>query len=130
MERELLYENTWMIEDAGVRIFILKGSEKTLVIDTGRSGLDLRPELQDDTPYELLNTHADPDHIAGNCFLKPSICIPPKHRSTIISTMAQAILSLSGTVISSISETALSKSFIFPATHPAASASLTAPVVH
>ena len=42
MKRELLYENTWMIEDAGVRIFILKGTEKTLVIDTGRSGLDLR----------------------------------------------------------------------------------------
>ena len=70
MKRELLYENTWMIEDAGVRIFILKGTEKTLVIDTGRSGLDLRPELQDDTPYELLNTHADPDHIAGNCFFE------------------------------------------------------------
>ena len=68
MKRELIFENTWKIEDDGVRIFILRGSEKTLVIDTGRSGIDLRGELENDQPYELLNTHADPDHIAGNQF--------------------------------------------------------------
>ena len=45
MKRELIFENTWKIEDDGVRIFILRGSEKTLVIDTGRSGIDLRGEL-------------------------------------------------------------------------------------
>ena len=30
---ELLFEDTWAIEDAGVRIFILKGKDKTIVID-------------------------------------------------------------------------------------------------
>lgn len=30
---ELLCEDTWAIEDAGVRIFILKGKDKTIVID-------------------------------------------------------------------------------------------------
>ena len=34
MKPELLFEDTWAIEDAGVRIFILKGKEKVLVIDT------------------------------------------------------------------------------------------------
>ena len=68
MNRELLFENTWVVEDSGVRIFILRGTEKTLVIDTGRSGLDIRGCLEDDQPCELLNTHADGDHIAGNRF--------------------------------------------------------------
>lgn len=36
------------------------------MIDTGRSGLDVRPLLPEGLPYELLNTHADMDHIAGN----------------------------------------------------------------
>ena len=68
MKPELLFEDTWAIEDAGVRIFILKGKEKVLVIDTGRSGIDVRPLLPEGLPYELLNTHADMDHIAGNHF--------------------------------------------------------------
>ena len=68
MNRELIFENTWVVEDSGVRIFILRGTEKTLVIDTGRSGLDIRGCLEDDQPSELLNTHADGDHIAGNRF--------------------------------------------------------------
>ena len=68
MNRELIFENTWVVEDSGVRIFILRGTEKTLVIDTGRSGLDIRGCLEDDRPCELLNTHADGDHIAGNRF--------------------------------------------------------------
>ena len=64
----LIFENTWQIEDAGVRIFILTGSERALVIDTGRSGLDVRKAVESvtDLPCDLLNTHADPDHIAGN----------------------------------------------------------------
>ena len=39
-----------------------------MVVDTGRSGLDIRSIVENvtDLPYDLLNTHADPDHIAGN----------------------------------------------------------------
>ena len=63
-----LYENTWMIEDMGVRIFILAGNEKALVIDTGMTGLPICDIVRHvtDLPVVLLNTHADPDHIAGN----------------------------------------------------------------
>ncbi len=65
---ELIFENSWTIEDDGVRIFILAGTERALVIDSGRSGLNVR-ELAEglvSLPCELLNTHADPDHTAGN----------------------------------------------------------------
>jgi len=70
MKPEKIFENTWAIDDDGVRIFILAGTERALVIDTGRSGPDIRPMVESvtDLPYKLLNTHADPDHIAGNRF--------------------------------------------------------------
>ena len=78
MKPEPIFENTWVIEDEGVRIFILTGTERALVIDTGRSGLDVRPTVENVTqlPYELLNTHADPDHIAGNRFFSSSYMHP------------------------------------------------------
>lgn len=63
-----LYENTWTVEDMGVRCFILAGETKALLIDTGRTGIALRDIARTvtDLPIILLNTHADPDHIAGN----------------------------------------------------------------
>ena len=63
-----LYENTWAAEDGNVRIFILAGTEKALMIDSGTTGipvLDIARKVTD-LPVMLLNTHADPDHIAGN----------------------------------------------------------------
>ena len=77
-----LYRNTWVIEDMGVRIFLLSGEEKALLIDTGRSALPLREIAAQytDLPLLLLNTHADPDHISGNgafeeFFMHPSEAI-------------------------------------------------------
>ncbi|MBO7711677.1 MAG: MBL fold metallo-hydrolase [Lachnospiraceae bacterium] len=63
-----LYDNTWAIQDMGVRIFILAGTEKVLVVDTGMSALPVHDIVRQvsDLPVMLLNTHADPDHIAGN----------------------------------------------------------------
>ena len=34
-----LFENTWTLEDNGVRIFLLAGKEKALLIDTGMTGI-------------------------------------------------------------------------------------------
>ena len=64
------FENTWAVEDEGVRFFILAGIERALVIDAGRSGLDIRSVVKSVTslPFDLLITHADPDHTAGNRF--------------------------------------------------------------
>ena len=63
-----LFKNTWAETDQGVRFFLLAGKEKALLIDTGVTGLDLRSLISPhtDLPVQLLNTHADRDHIAGN----------------------------------------------------------------
>lgn len=63
-----LYENTWAELDVGVRIFLLTGRDKALVIDTGMNGLDIHALVATHTslPHQLLNTHADRDHIASN----------------------------------------------------------------
>ena len=61
-------ENTYRIEDGMVRFFVLLGSEKALMIDTGMNtpdAIDAARKITD-KPIELLNTHADRDHISGN----------------------------------------------------------------
>lgn len=61
-------DNTWRIEDSMVRMFLLTGTEKALLIDTGMTRPDARTIAESLTtlPLMLLNTHADPDHISGN----------------------------------------------------------------
>ena len=60
--------DTWRIEDGGVRFFVLEGTEKALMIDSGMNTPDARLLAESVTkkPLELLNTHADRDHISGN----------------------------------------------------------------
>ena len=59
---------TWAVQDENVRFFILAGDARALIIDSGISGLDVKQIAREvtDLPLMLLNTHADPDHIAGN----------------------------------------------------------------
>ena len=60
-------EDTWIIEEGGVRFFLLKGTEKALLIDSGmmiRNARDIAASLTD-LPVSLLNTHADMDHIGS-----------------------------------------------------------------
>ena len=61
-------EGTYRIEDNGVRFFLLEGTEKAILIDSGRGTPDARAIAESLTalPLMLLNTHADPDHISGN----------------------------------------------------------------
>ena len=61
-------EKTWLIEDGGVRLFLLEGSKKALLIDSGmnlNNARDIAGELTA-LPISLLNTHADRDHIGSN----------------------------------------------------------------
>ncbi len=61
-------ENTWRIEDGGVRLFLLAGTEKALLIDSGmnlHTARDVAAGLTD-LPIFLLNTHADMDHVGSN----------------------------------------------------------------
>jgi hydroxyacylglutathione hydrolase len=61
-------DNTWRMEDNGVRFFLLTGTEKALLIDSGMKTPDAKQIAESLTklPIMLLNTHADPDHISGN----------------------------------------------------------------
>lgn len=68
MEIIKITENTYRIEDGFVRFFLLEGTEKALLIDTGMTTVNAREIAESITslPLELINTHADPDHIGGN----------------------------------------------------------------
>ena len=61
-------DNTWRIEDTGVRFYLLCGTERAALIDTGMNTPDARQIAEGLTslPLILINTHADPDHISGN----------------------------------------------------------------
>lgn len=61
-------ERTWSFEEEGVRFFLLEGEDRALLIDSGmetRNARDLAEGLTG-RPVELLNTHADMDHIGSN----------------------------------------------------------------
>ena len=61
-------EDTWRIENDMVRFFLLKGTEKALLIDTGmtvRHAREIAAALTG-LPVLLLNTHADGDHTGCN----------------------------------------------------------------
>lgn len=61
-------ENSWRIEDSGVRFFLLMGTERALLIDSGMridNARDIAEEMID-LPILLVNTHADRDHIYSN----------------------------------------------------------------
>jgi glyoxylase-like metal-dependent hydrolase (beta-lactamase superfamily II) len=61
-------DDTWRMEDNGVRFFLFCGTEKAALIDTGMNSPDAKEiaEGLTDLPLILINTHADPDHISGN----------------------------------------------------------------
>ena len=61
-------DNTYRIEDGGVRFFLLTGEERALMIDSGMNTPDAKTIVEGltDLPVELLNTHADRDHVSGN----------------------------------------------------------------
>ena len=61
-------ETTYRIEDNNVRFFLLIGTKRALLIDSGLTVTNAREiaEGLTDLPVSLLNTHSDPDHIARN----------------------------------------------------------------
>ena len=68
MEIIQINENTWRIEDGGVRFFLLAGEEKALLIDSGMEVHNAKEVARSlvNLPIELLNTHADMDHVGSN----------------------------------------------------------------
>ena len=68
MEIIQINEDTWRIEDMGVRFFLLVGEKKALLIDSGMQINNAKEIAQGLTalPIELLNTHGDRDHVGSN----------------------------------------------------------------
>lgn len=61
-------EDTYVIEEEGVRFFLLLGNNQALMIDSGMKvhhALDIAKTLTT-LPVQLLNTHADMDHCGSN----------------------------------------------------------------
>ena len=61
-------ENTWRMEDGMVRFFLLAGTERALLIDSGMMTHDAKDIAESLTtlPVSLLNTHTDGDHTGSN----------------------------------------------------------------
>ncbi len=81
-ERKQIDSQTWSFEEEGVRFFLLTGTERALLIDSGMQTHNARELAREvtDLPLSLLNTHADPDHIGSNrefdeFYMHPSECV-------------------------------------------------------
>ena len=68
MEIIKINDNTWRIEDEHVRFFLLAGEKKALLIDSGMQVHNAKEIAESivSLPVELLNTHADMDHVGSN----------------------------------------------------------------
>ena len=68
MEIIKINEDTWRIEDSGVRFFLLAGEKKALLIDSGMQVHNAKEIAEGlvNVPIELLNTHGDMDHVGSN----------------------------------------------------------------
>ncbi|MGM9608080.1 MAG: MBL fold metallo-hydrolase [Oscillospiraceae bacterium] len=70
---ELLKPDTWLISGEGASAYLLVGSERGIMIDSGESTEDIHAYVTTltDKPVELvLNTHGHFDHTGGNGFFR------------------------------------------------------------
>lgn len=68
----------WAFDQEMVRCFLILGSERALLLDTGASPCDLPAMIREitDLPVTVANTHGDGDHTANNN-LFPAVYIHP-----------------------------------------------------
>lgn len=60
-------EKITVIEEQGVRMFMLKGTKGSLLVDTGYGGGDIKHTVQNiaQNDFKVIITHPDVDHIGG-----------------------------------------------------------------
>lgn len=66
---KLVAEKVWLINDNGSdNIYLVEGTDKALLIDTGLGVANLNSCVKDITklPVIVVNTHGHPDHVGGN----------------------------------------------------------------
>jgi len=63
-----IIDDIWSIEEGGVRCFLIEGTDKAMLVDTGFGGGDIKSFAETLTylPIFLINTHTDVDHIGCN----------------------------------------------------------------
>lgn len=64
-----LADDLYCLEEVGlVNLYLLRGSERALLVDTGYGYTDYRPLIRaiTDLPLIVVNTHGDPDHALGS----------------------------------------------------------------
>lgn len=73
-----LSEDSWRIEDNGVRAFLFTGEKRALLVDTGFGTGNIREATEGLTqkPIMLVNTHADGDHIGCNALFDQAYMHP------------------------------------------------------
>lgn len=66
-------DHFWIFEEEGVRAFLLEGTDRAMLIDTGFGALPLREMVAELTglPVFLVNTHTDKDHTGRNREFSP-----------------------------------------------------------
>ncbi len=76
-------ESTWAIEEGMVRCYLLAGTERAMLIDSGNGAGDLRSVVESLTnkPVMLVNTHADGDHTGCNDQFDPPYLHPAEFAS-------------------------------------------------
>ena len=70
---EKISEHFWSIEEDGVRAFLLEGTDRAMLVDTGFGKLPLRELTAELTPLPVfvVNTHTDRDHTGRNFEFSP-----------------------------------------------------------
>lgn len=65
---ERIDDSAWRIEENGVRCFLVAGSQKAMLVDTGYGTGDLRAVVAGltDLPVMLVTSHADGDHFGAH----------------------------------------------------------------
>ena len=71
----------WQIEEEYTRSFLLVGTQRALLIDTGLGTGNLREVVESltDLPVTLVNTHADHDHMGGNRYFDKAYMHPAEY---------------------------------------------------
>lgn len=76
-----LDETCWRIEENGVRAFLIVGSEKALLVDSGFGTGNMKEAAESltDLPVMLVNTHADRDHVGCNRLFEKAYLHPSEY---------------------------------------------------
>lgn len=71
----------WRIEENGVRAFLITGTEKALLVDTGFGTGNIKEIVDNmtDLPLMLVNTHTDRDHIGCNLLFEKAYMHPSEY---------------------------------------------------